>query len=265
MRRVGEGLDVVDQRRPVVEALDRGERRLQARVAALALERVEQRGLLAADVGAGAAVDDQLHLLAGAEHVLAEEAGLVGLVRPPLEDVGLEVVLAADVDEAAVGTGGARRDAIPSISWCGFFWISSRSLKAPGSDSSALQQRYLSMSPRGRKEAFLPIEKPAPPRPRRPESSSSFRTSSGVICLKAFSIDSVAAELAVGVDRGEVGLVDLAEEQTRLLARPSALDLPARRRPRRLALLRGACRAATSAPDRSCSAAALASSSVSGP
>ena len=77
----------------------------------------------------------------------------------------------------------------PSISWCGFFWISSRSLKAPGSDSSALQQRYLSMSPRGRKEAFLPIEKAAPPRPRSPESSSSFRTSSGVICLKAFSID----------------------------------------------------------------------------
>ena len=57
---VGEGLDVVDQRRAAVEALDRGERGLQARVAALALERVEQRRLLAADVGAGAAVDDEL-------------------------------------------------------------------------------------------------------------------------------------------------------------------------------------------------------------
>ena len=40
------------------EALDRGERRLRARLAALALERLEQRGLLAADVRAGAAVDD---------------------------------------------------------------------------------------------------------------------------------------------------------------------------------------------------------------
>ena len=57
----------------------------------------------------------------------------------------------------------------PSISWCGFFCISSRSLNVPGSDSSALQQRYLSIAPLGMKLAFLPIEKPAPPRPRRPE------------------------------------------------------------------------------------------------
>ncbi len=78
--------------------------------------------------------------------------------------------------------------AIPSISWWGFFWISSRSLNVPGSDSSALQHRYLSMSPRGRNEAFLPIENPAPPRPRRPDSSSSFSTSSGSIFLYAFSI-----------------------------------------------------------------------------
>ncbi len=65
----------------------------------------------------------------------------------------------------------------PSISWWGFFCISSRSLNAPGSDSSALQQRNFSMSPRGRNEAFLPIEKPAPPRPRRPESSSVVKSS----------------------------------------------------------------------------------------
>ena len=42
-RHVAERLDVVDQRRPLVEALVGGERRLQPRVAALALERVEQR------------------------------------------------------------------------------------------------------------------------------------------------------------------------------------------------------------------------------
>ena len=56
---VAQRLDVVDQRRSVVQALDRRERRLQPRVAALALQRVEQPGLLAADVGAGAAVQDQ--------------------------------------------------------------------------------------------------------------------------------------------------------------------------------------------------------------
>ena len=43
---------------------------------------------------------------------------------------------------------------IPSISMCGIFCISSRSLKVPGSDSSALQTRYLGMSPFGRNEAF---------------------------------------------------------------------------------------------------------------
>ena len=70
---------------------------------------------------------------------------------------------------------------IPSISMCGFFCISSRSLNVPGSDSSALQTRYLSISPWGRNDAFWPIRKPAPPRPRMPESLIWPSTSSGVI------------------------------------------------------------------------------------
>ena len=61
----------------------------------------------------------------------------------------------------------------PSTSRCGFFCIRRRSLNAPGSDSSALQQRYLSIAPLGMKLAFFPIAKPAPPRPRSPDSSSS--------------------------------------------------------------------------------------------
>ncbi len=73
----------------------------------------------------------------------------------------------------------------PSTSRCGFFCISRRSLNAPGSDSSALQQRYLSIVLLGMNEAFLPIEKPAPPRPRRPDSSSSCSTASGVISSRA--------------------------------------------------------------------------------
>jgi hypothetical protein len=68
---------------------------------------------------------------------------------------------------------------MPSISMCGDFCISSRSLKVPGSDSSALHTRYFSIEPCGRNEAFLPIWKPAPPRPRRPDASSSLRTSCG--------------------------------------------------------------------------------------
>ncbi len=77
----------------------------------------------------------------------------------------------------------------PSISMCGLRCISRRSLNVPGSDSSALQQRYLSIEPLGMKDAFLPIEKPAPPRPRRPDSSSSCSTSSVLISSSALRIE----------------------------------------------------------------------------
>jgi hypothetical protein len=53
--------------------------------------------------------------------------------------------------------------------------------RVPGSDSSALHTRYLSMSPWGRNDAFWPIRNPAPPRPRRPESVICESTSSGDI------------------------------------------------------------------------------------
>ena len=133
VRDVHQRLDVVDQRRALVEALERGERRLQARVAALALERVQQRGLLAADVGAGAAVDDEVERVVGAEDALADVALLARLGERGVEHVGLVGVLAADVDERAVVRRSRRRAMmIPSISRCGFFCISSRSLKVPG-------------------------------------------------------------------------------------------------------------------------------------
>ncbi len=90
----GQRLDVVDQRRAVVQALDGGEGRLQARVAALALERVEQAGLLAADVGAGAPVEDEADRQVRAEDPLAQVAGFGRLGDRRLEDVGLVGVLA---------------------------------------------------------------------------------------------------------------------------------------------------------------------------
>ncbi len=110
VRGVHQRLDVVDQRRAAVEALDGRERRLQARVAALALERVEQRRLLAADVGAGAAVDDDADVDAGAEDVVAEVAGGVGLGDGGVEAVGDLGVLAADVDERTGRPGRHRAD-----------------------------------------------------------------------------------------------------------------------------------------------------------
>ena len=84
-------LDVVDQRRRRVEPGHRRERRLRARLAALALQRLEQRRLLAADVGARAAVED--------DRDVAEQAAVAQLLERRDEDLELVLVLAADVDE----------------------------------------------------------------------------------------------------------------------------------------------------------------------
>ena len=71
---VDERLDVVDHRRLVEQALVDRERRLVARLAAVALDRVEQRGLLAADVGAGALAQLDVERETLAEDVLAQVA-----------------------------------------------------------------------------------------------------------------------------------------------------------------------------------------------
>src|SRR5258708_11324581 len=57
---------------------------------------------------------------------------------------------------------------MPSINWCGSISISGRSLQVPGSDSSALQMTYFAFGLSfGTKDHFMPVGKPAPPRPRR--------------------------------------------------------------------------------------------------
>src|SRR5205814_9744232 len=96
-------LDVVHDRRRAERALDRRERRLHLRPALLALERGDEPGLFAADVGAGPAVDDDVE-------AVAEIAGVVRLAHgggeaPPRLDV-----FTADVDEAGRAANGARRD-----------------------------------------------------------------------------------------------------------------------------------------------------------
>ena len=95
-------LDVVDQRRRRVETGDRRERRLRARLAALAFERLEQAGLLAADVRAGAAVQD--------DRDAVEQVGLVHFVERGADDLELGEVLAADVDEDVLRADRVRGD-----------------------------------------------------------------------------------------------------------------------------------------------------------
>ena len=71
-------LDIIDGRRAAIEAHIGRERRLQPRHALLAFERFEQRRLLAADIGAGAAMDVDVERPA-VDIVLADELGLIGL------------------------------------------------------------------------------------------------------------------------------------------------------------------------------------------
>src|SRR6266511_2761323 len=92
-------LYVVDRGRCPVQALERGKRRPQLWLATLALQRGQQRGLLAADVGARAAMQHHLEVEAGALDVTAEQATLIGLPDRGGQAPAGEAALAAQVDE----------------------------------------------------------------------------------------------------------------------------------------------------------------------
>ncbi|GJD83145.1 hypothetical protein HPGCJGGD_1008 [Methylobacterium haplocladii] len=94
-------LDVVHRRGTAVEAHICRERRLQPRHPLLALEALQQRRLLAADIRAGAVVDVDVEGVA-VDVVLADELGRVGLVDRALQRVLLGNVFTADVDVAGM-------------------------------------------------------------------------------------------------------------------------------------------------------------------
>ena len=94
-------LDIVDGGRAAVEADVRRERRLQPRLALLAFEAFEQRGLLAADIGAGAVGDVEIERPA-VDIVLADQLGLIGLIDRGLQVLALADELAAHIDVAGM-------------------------------------------------------------------------------------------------------------------------------------------------------------------
>ena len=105
-----QGLDVVDEGRPVEQAALGRVRRALLGLAALALERLEQDGLLAEHVRALDRPDGDVDVVARARHVRAEEArigrGADGR-RQARDDVG---VLGADRDERLARADGVGRD-----------------------------------------------------------------------------------------------------------------------------------------------------------
>ena len=92
------GLDVGNSGRATEETNGSREWGLQTGLAGLALERLDEGGLLTTDVSAHTTVDVDVKVVAGAASVLADQTGLVCLLDGALEDSGLVVELATNVD-----------------------------------------------------------------------------------------------------------------------------------------------------------------------
>ena len=96
--------------RHLVEAAHREARRPVARIALAPLERGQQARRFAADVGAGAAVDDDVEREGAAGDALAEPAGRVGFLHRLGDAPPRQVELAADVDEGMAHLQRVGRD-----------------------------------------------------------------------------------------------------------------------------------------------------------
>ena len=106
----GQGLDVVEHRRLLPQALLSRERRPRARLAALALDGGHERGLFAADEGAGTLGDLDVEVEAAVEDVLAQQAVFVAGRDGQVEALQSQRILGAAVDVAFVGADGAGPD-----------------------------------------------------------------------------------------------------------------------------------------------------------
>lgn len=94
----GNGLDVGDSGRASEDTDGGREWRLQAGLAGLALEGLNEGGLLTADVCTHTTVNVDVEVVARAARVLANETGLVSFLDGALQDSSFVVELATDVD-----------------------------------------------------------------------------------------------------------------------------------------------------------------------
>lgn len=85
---------------------------LQTRLSRLALQGFNEGSLLTADIGAHPAVQKNVKVVAGAASVLTEKAGLICLLNSTLQNGGLMVELAADVDVCGGALGEETRLAL---------------------------------------------------------------------------------------------------------------------------------------------------------
>jgi hypothetical protein len=92
------GLDVGNSGRAAKDTDGSREWRLQAGLAGLTLERLDERSLFAADVCAHTTVDVDVKVISGATGVLADKTSLVSFLDGTLKDSSLVVELATNVD-----------------------------------------------------------------------------------------------------------------------------------------------------------------------
>ena len=105
-----EGFDVVHHGRPAEIAGLHRERRADARRAALAFQRFDQRRFLAADIGAGAQVDGDVETEAGDAARISAEQALRAAAREHAFELRQQVaVLAAQVEKALLRADCTRR------------------------------------------------------------------------------------------------------------------------------------------------------------
>ena len=98
----------------------------------------EQGGFFPADVSAGAQVGVDVQGVIRAKELFAQEAGFLHLCDPFIQEGCHWPELTAQVDVGSIGPGGIAAIATPSRNWKGLLSMISRSLKVPGSNSSAL-------------------------------------------------------------------------------------------------------------------------------
>src|SRR6516162_142723 len=100
---------VVDRGRAAVDADIGRKRRFQTRLTLLAFEAFQERRLLAADIGPGAVMDDDVERKA-VDVVLADEIGRIRLVHRRLQALAFAHEFAADIDEAGMRAHGEAGD-----------------------------------------------------------------------------------------------------------------------------------------------------------
>merc|ERR1719402_1162337 len=106
----GDSLDVGHSGGTAEDTDVSGEWGLQAGLALLTLQALDQGGLLSADVGASTTVHKEVEVIARATGVSSKEASVVGLPDGLLQVGGLVVELSSDVDVASPGSHGRASD-----------------------------------------------------------------------------------------------------------------------------------------------------------